>query len=75
VEGTFDGDMRAGVPIVVSRPGKKRTRAGRKRADSRKGRKQARNLKGDYVDKMEVLPPRSAQIRPTPAQLAGLRID
>ena len=75
VEGTFDGDMRAGVPIVDSRPGKKRTRAGRKRADSRKGRKQARNLKGDYVDKMEVLPPRSAQIRPTPEQLAGLRIE
>jgi len=26
VEGTFEGDMREGVPIVYARPGKKRTR-------------------------------------------------
>ena len=75
VAGTFEGDMREGVPIEDSRPGKKRTRAGRKRKDSRKGRKQARNLKGDVVDEMEVLPPKTAQLRPTPEQLAGLRIE
>ena len=75
VAGTFEGDMREGVPIVDNRPGKKRTRAGRKRKDSRRGRKQARNLKGDVVDKMEVLPPKSAQLRPTPDQLGGVRIQ
>ena len=75
VEGTFEGDMREGVPIVDARPGKKRTRAGRKPKDSRKGRKQSRNVKGDMADPTEILPPRSAQLRPTPEMLSAQRIE
>ena len=75
VEGTFEGDMREGVPIVDARPGKKRTRAGRKRKDSRKGRKQARNLGENIPDPTEILPPRAVQLRPTPEMLAAQRIE
>jgi len=75
VEGTFEGDMREGVPIVDARPGKKRTRAGRKRKDSRKGRKQARNLGDNIPDPTEILPPRAVQLRPTPEMLAAQRIE
>ena len=65
VEGEFDGDMRAGIPIVDSRPGKKRTRAGRKRNEKREGlgRKKARGVTKQNEDLFEVLPPREAPLR------------
>ena len=76
VEGEFDGDMRAGIPIVDSRPGKKRTRAGRKRNEKREGlgRKKARGVTKQKEDLFEVLPPREAQLRPTQEQLNAVRI-
>ena len=69
----FQGDMRAGVGIVDSRPGKKRTRAGRKRKDDRRGRKNgSRNVDDDGIP--EQLPPKEAQVRPTVEQLNSVRI-
>ena len=74
IEMQFQGDMRAGVPIVDSRPGKKATRAGRKRTDARRGRKRG-SAKVYVHDPLEVLPPKEAQVRPTQEQLNGMRIQ
>ena len=38
VEEEYEGSQEAGIPVVDSRPGKKRSKAGRKRKDTRKGR-------------------------------------
>ena len=38
VDEEYEGSQEAGIPLVGSRPGKKHTRAGRKRKDSQRGR-------------------------------------
>ena len=76
VEGEFEGDMRAGIPLVDSRPGKKRTRAGRKRKETRpgRGRKSGKDANQKLIDQFEILPPKEAQLRPSQEQLQGMRI-
>ena len=75
VEGEFEGDMRAGIPLVDSRPGKKRTRAGRKRKETRpdRGRKSGKDANQKFIDQFENLPPKEAQLQPS-QELQGMRI-
>ena len=76
VKGEFEGDMRAGKPLVDSRPGKKRTRAGRKRKETRpgRGRKSGKDANQKLIDQFKILLPKEAQLQPSQEQLQGMRI-
>ena len=70
----YEGSQEKGIPVVDSRPGKKRSRAGRPRKETRGGRKKkGEGRKDRAVDETELLPPQHAHILPTTAQKRGMR--
>ena len=70
----YEGSQEKGIPVVDSRPGKKRSRAGRPRKEARGGRKKMGEGKKDRaVDVTELVPPQHAHILPTTAQKRGMR--
>ena len=75
VEMEFTGSQKKGVPVVDSRPGKKQTRAGRKRNEERRGRK-PKSVNTDLqkeIDNVNDRVPEHARILPSAEQLAGKR--
>ena len=74
VEIQFAGSQKEGIPVVDSRPGKKHTKAGRKRKSEGRGRKKVHpnEKRQDAVDVYaEVVIPSEARLHPTAAQLLG----
>ena len=72
VEAEYEGSQREGIPIVDSRPGKKRTRAGRKRRDTRRGRIARKGLQeASRRDEPELVNAPEAAVLPTRQQLGG----
>ena len=72
VDEEYEGSQEAGVPLVDSRPGKKRTRAGRKRKDSRRGRYSRKGMAEESrKEETKNMNDPSIAILPTKAQLAG----
>ena len=54
----YEGSQEKGIPVVDSRPGKKRSRAGRKRKENRAGRKKkGEGKQHKAVDETDFLPP------------------
>ena len=66
----YEGSQEKGIPVVDSRPGKKRSRAGRPRKEARGGRPRKEDRAADVT---ELLPPQHAHILPTTAQKRGMR--
>ena len=66
------GSQEGSIPIVDSRPGKKQTRAGRKRKDSRKGRYSRKGMEEESRrEELTNMNDSSIAILPTKAQMAG----
>ena len=65
VEKQYEGSQKAGIPVVDSRPGTKRSKAGRKRKDTRKGRPGRGALKEkSCMDEPELLNQQTRNSRP-----------
>jgi hypothetical protein len=75
VEIEFSGSQKKGIPIVDSRPGKKHTRAGRKRQEERRGRK-PKNTNENIQKEVEYAQdrvPQEARLLPTASQVQSKR--
>ena len=72
IEGEYEGSQEAGVPLVDSRPGKKHTRAGRKRKDSRRGRNAVPSKAvSESRDEPQLINEPAVAVLPTKKQLQG----
>ena len=76
VEEEYEGSQEAGIPLVDSRPGKKHTRAGRKRKDSRRGRYSRKGLQEESrKEELENINDPAIAIFPTKQQLSGQKAN
>ena len=72
VEAEYEGRQRDGIPVVDSRPGKKLSRAGRKRKDARRGRIGRKGMQeASRKDEPELINAPEAAVLPTRQQLGG----